>query len=600
MAHAAPRPARIHDVQGAAHVSPLKGATVVGVPGVVTAVTGTGFWMQDPKPDRRAATSEGIFVFTRSRPGVGPGEAVRVDGRVSEFRPGGAESGGLTRTEIGATKVEVAGRATVPSPVLLGPKGVMPPTSVVKLGHGNVERGGAFDPGRNGLDFYEALEGMQVRLRDAVAVGPTRHGELPVLPAGGAGAGTRTGRGGILQRDGDANPERVVLDDALAPLPVVNVGDRLPGDSVGVVDYSLGRFKVLPSATPRHAAGGLPREATRAQRPGELAIATIGLGGLSPNTPRDRFRALAADIVEGLASPDLIAVDGLQDNSGSADDGIVAADQTVAELITAISAAGGPAYEWRSVEPRDNADGGAKGSNPRVGFLFRTDRGLTFVDRPAQSGTLPDEPATEESDPAVTPVRAVAQGRTAGLSRSPGRIAPGDTVWSGTRKPLAGEVTWQGERIIVVAGEWYPSTADDEPLFGRAQPPQSPTRWRRDAQAKVVAGFVRSVQKVDRNANVVVAGRLNDTPESLPVQKLTETGLTDLPAGLPPKDRYTAVTDGNAQALDHIMLSESLKRRKHEYDIVHRTAEYADNPGEHDPTVVRIDLGKKTPGRTAG
>lgn len=593
VAHAAPRPARIHDVQGAAHVSPLNGASVVGVPGVVTAVTGTGFWMQDPKPDRHAATSEGIFVFTRTGPTVARGEVVRVDGRVSEFRPGGAESGGLTRTEIGATKVAVAGRAAVPPPILLGPKGVSAPTSVVRSTHGNVERGRTFDPGRNGLDFYEALEGMQVRLQDAVAVGPTRFGELPVLPAGGAGAGTRTGRGGILQRDGDANPERVILDDALAPLPVVNVGDRLPGDSVGVVDYALGHFKVLPTATPRHATGGLPREATRPQRPGEIAIATIGLGGLSPNTPRGRFRAVADDIVTGLASPDLIAVDDLQDNSGARNDGTVAADQTVAELITAISAAGGPAYEWRSVEPKNNADGGDKGTNPRVGFLFRTDRGLAFVDRPARTGTLADETPAQEPNPAVTAVRAVAQGGTAGLSRSPGRIAPTDAVWAGTRKPLAGEVTWQGERIIVVTGEWYPGTADDEPLFGRNQPPQQPTRWRRDAQAKVVAGFVRSVRKVDRNANVVVAARLNDTPESLPVQALAETGLTDLPAALPPKDRYTAVTDGNAQALDHIMLSESLKRRKHEFDIVHRTAEFADRPGEHDPTVVRIDLTKK-------
>ncbi|QFG27443.1 endonuclease/exonuclease/phosphatase [Actinomadura sp. WMMB 499] len=600
IAHAAPRPARIHDVQGAAHVSPLKGASVARVPGVVTAVTGTGFWMQDPKPDRHAATSEGVFVFTRSRPSVTPGESVRVDGRVSEFRPGGADSGGLTRTEIGATKIAVTGRAAVPSPVLLGPKGVRPPASVVKAGNGDVERGGTFDPRRNGLDFFEALEGMRVRLQDAVAVGPTRHGELPVLPAGGAGVGGRTGRGGILQRDGDANPERIVLDDALAPLPAMNVGDRLPGDSGGVVDYSLGHFKVLPSTTPRRTAGGLPREATRPQRPGEIAIATVGLGGLSPNTPRERFRAVADDIVTGLASPDLIAVDGLQDNSGRADNGTVAADQTVAELITAISAAGGPAYEWRSVEPRDNADGGDKGSNPRVGFLFRTDRGLAFVDRPAQTGTLPDEPAAEEPDPAVTAVRAVAQDGTAGLSRSPGRIAPGHTVWAGTRKPLAGEVTWQGERIIVVAGEWYPGTADDDPLFGRHQPPEQPTRWRRDAQAKVVAGFVESVRKVDRDANVVVAGRLNDTPESLPVQALAQTGLADLPAKLPPADRYTAVTQGNAQALDHIMLSGSLEKRGHEFDIVHRSAEFADRPGEHDPTIVRIDLtGRDAPRKPA-
>ena len=52
---------------------------------------------------------------------------------------------------------------------------------------------------------------------------------LAALDAGGAGAGARTARGGLLLRDRDANPERVVLGDVLAPLPGMNVGDRLPG-----------------------------------------------------------------------------------------------------------------------------------------------------------------------------------------------------------------------------------------------------------------------------------------------------------------------------------------------------------------------------------
>ncbi|NEA29223.1 endonuclease/exonuclease/phosphatase, partial [Actinomadura bangladeshensis] len=254
---------------------------------------------------------------------------------------------------------------------------------MVDSGHGDVERGGAFDPRRDAIDFYEALEGMRIEIRDAVAVGPTRYGELPVLPANGAGAGVRTRRGGILLRDRDPNPERVILDDALAPLPGMSVGDRLPGANQGVLDYSHDDYKLLLTASPRHAPGGLRPEATRAQRAGEMAVATAGLDGLNPDAPPARFTALAEDIVHGLRSPDLIAVTGIGDNSGPDDDGTVATDQTVAQLVTAISAAGGPAYDWRSVDPRDNADGGADGANERAGFLFRTDRGLAFVDRPA-------------------------------------------------------------------------------------------------------------------------------------------------------------------------------------------------------------------------
>ncbi|MFB4311666.1 endonuclease/exonuclease/phosphatase [Actinomadura sp. GTD37] len=594
-AHAAPRAVRIHDVQGAAHISPMNGAEVARVPGVVTAAAVNGFWMQDPRPDHNAATSEGVFVFTRNRPGTAAGDAVRVAGTVREFRPDGPSSGGLTRTEIDAADVAVTARGTaLPPPVVLGGRhGLRAPAGVVDSGHGNVERGGAFDPRRDGLDFYEALEGMRVEVRDAVAAGPTRYGELPVLPANGAGAGPRTGRGGILLRDGDANPERVVLDDALAPLPGADVGDKLPGANRGVLDYSYGDYKLLLTASPRRAAGGLARESTRPQRPGEMAVATAGLDGLNPDAPPARFTALADDIVHGLSSPDLIAVTGVGDNSGPDDDGTVATDQTVAQLITAVSAAGGPAYDWRSVDPRDNADGGGDGANERSGFLFRTDRGLAFVDRPTAGEPIPEEPP-EGPDPAVTAVRAVRRGGTAGLSLSPGRIAPRGAAWAGARKPLAGELTWRGRRLIVVANQWYPRTGDDQPLFGRYQPPSRPTEWRRDAQARVVAGFVNSVRKVDANARVIVAGDLNGGGTSVPVQTLAAgAGLTDLPASLPPADRYTAVSAGNAEDLDHILLSQSLRKRRHQFDIVHRNAEFAARAGERDPTVVRIDMSGK-------
>ncbi|MFC6878651.1 MULTISPECIES: endonuclease/exonuclease/phosphatase [Actinomadura] len=581
-AAAAPSPTRIRDVQGARHVSPLNGRDVAQVPGVVTALTSNGFWMQDPRPDRNPATSEGVFVFTRTRPSAAVGDAVRVDGKVSEFRPGGPSSANLSRTEIDATAtaVDAHGRP-LPPPVVIGPGGRRPPHAPrVPGAPRNVEKGGRLSPARSALDFYEALEGMRVRIENAVAVGPTRDGRIPVLPAGGKGAGPRTKRGGVLLREGGA--ERVLLDDALAPLPAVNVGDRLPGAVEGVIDYVAGDFTLLPTAAPKAEDGRLPREATRAQRPGELAVATAGLDGLSPDSPRERYETVARDVVDGLKSPDLIAVGGMDDNSGPKDDGTVAADQTAAELITAISAAGGPAYDWRSVSPRDNADGGQRGANDRAGFLFRTDRGLSFVDRPAPSGS-DDPPPASRRDLTVAATRATASG----LTLSPGRIAPANPVWSGARKPLAGEVRWKGRRIVVVAGQWYPRTSDDQPVFGRHQPPRRPTEWRRDAQSQVVAAFVRSL----RGSDVIVAGDLNEGESTVTIKEFTRrTGLADLPARLPAAERYTTVASGDSQVTDHILISPSLARRKHEFDVVHREAEFADRPGDRDPTIVRIDL----------
>ena len=41
----------IHDIQGAAHLSPYAGERALDVPGVVTAVRNNGFWMQTPAAD---------------------------------------------------------------------------------------------------------------------------------------------------------------------------------------------------------------------------------------------------------------------------------------------------------------------------------------------------------------------------------------------------------------------------------------------------------------------------------------------------------------------------------------------------------------------
>ena len=97
---ATPGATRIRDIQGAAHLSPLATQTVANVPGIVTAKTSNGFYLQDPSPDANDATSEGIFVFTSSLPTVNVGDSVLVGGTVAEFRPGGSSSTNLTTTEI--------------------------------------------------------------------------------------------------------------------------------------------------------------------------------------------------------------------------------------------------------------------------------------------------------------------------------------------------------------------------------------------------------------------------------------------------------------------------------------------------------------------
>jgi uncharacterized protein len=573
-----PEPTPIHDIQGAAHLSPKSGQAVSGVRGVVTVRVANGFYFQDPSPDADPATSEGLFVFTSSAPSVSVGDLVQVAGRVSEFRPGG-DANNLTTTELTGPSVSVLSQGNpLPPATVVGNGGRVPPSEVIEDdAGGNVESGGTFDPAGDGIDFYESLEGMRVQLNDAVAVGPRNSfGEIPVVGDDGANAGVRTPRGGVVVRPGDFNPERVFLDDSLAPTPVANVGDHFPGAVVGVMDYSFGNYKLEVTATPATLSGGLARETTAPAGADQLAVATFNVENLDPTDPQSKFDELAGLIVSNLQAPDVVAVEEIQDNNGPTNDAVVDASVTFSRLIAAIQAAGGPTYDFRQIDPVDDQDGGEPGGNIRVGFLFRGDRGLAFIDRPGGSST------------AATTV--VGTGADTRLSFSPGRIDPGNSAFNASRKPLAGEFTFNGRHLFVIANH-FNSKGGDQPLFGRFQPPTRVTEVQRHQQAQIVHDFAASLEAADPDANVVVLGDLNDFEFSDALTTLRAGVLHDLIETLPQGERYTYDFEGNSQTLDHILLSDALfADHPFAYDAVHVNSEFAAQASDHDPQVVRLTL----------
>ncbi|KAK0340201.1 hypothetical protein LTR94_031487, partial [Friedmanniomyces endolithicus] len=74
----------IGQIQGEGHVSAYVGQTVI-TDGIVTAVASNGFYLQSAVGDGNARTSDGIFIFTSSAPGVVVGDAASVRGTVSEY-----------------------------------------------------------------------------------------------------------------------------------------------------------------------------------------------------------------------------------------------------------------------------------------------------------------------------------------------------------------------------------------------------------------------------------------------------------------------------------------------------------------------------------
>jgi predicted extracellular nuclease len=569
-------PIRIHDIQGSAHISPLNLQNVVGIEGIVTARSANGFWMQDPAPDASDATSEGIFVFTTRS--VAVGDSVLVSGRAVEFRPGG--SGGtnnLTTTEIdrvSALEIVSSGNA-LPAATVLGDGGRIPPSEAIEDdATGSVETSGVFDPATDGIDFYESVEGMRVHVNDAVATGPTNQfGEIPVVGDAGANAGPRTVRDGVIITPTDFNPERIILDDTLLPTPLVNVGDGFTTAALGVMDYSFGNFKLNVTAALERVDNGLEREVTRASEAYEITVATYNVENLDPS---DGSFARHADlIVNHLRSPDVIAIEEIQDNDGAANTAVTDATVTWTMLTEAIAAAGGPHYDFRQIDPVDDQDGGEPGGNIRVGFLVRSDHGVHFIDRPGGGPTTP------------TTVLDLPEGPQ--LSSSPGRIDPADSAWASTRKSLAAEVRAHGKKLFLIANH-FSSKGGDQPLFGRFQPPARVTEIARHAQAQVVNDFVDEILAADPNANIVVLGDINDFDFSETVEILEGGVLTTLMRTLPLEERYSYVFEGNSQVLDQILVSDHLGGFPIDYDPVHVNSEFADQASDHDPQVARLDL----------
>ncbi|WP_368733233.1 endonuclease/exonuclease/phosphatase family protein [Streptomyces alkaliphilus] len=569
-----PGDVRIRDIQGDTRISPLAGATVAAVPGVVTAVSTTGsrgFWIQDPEPDTDPRTSEGVFVYTGSAvPTVSPGDSVLVGGQVTEYRPASATQ---TLTEITSPTVTVLSSGNpLPEPVVLDADSV-PGLYAPDAAGGSVEEL-KLEPETYALDLYESLEGMLVEVSDTRIVGrTTEYDELWVTVKPEENPSVRGGTVYGSYEEPNTGRLKVMSLDPTNPLPQANVGDELTGTTTGPLDYArYGGYTLMASELGEHVDNGLEREVTRPQEERELAVATYNVENLSPLDDAAKFARLAEGVVVNLATPDIVTLEEIQDNTGPTDDGVTASDETLRLFVEAIEAAGGPVYEWRSIDPEDKRDGGQPGGNIRNVLLFNPDR-VEFVDRPGGDAT--------------TAVEAVAADGGVELSLSPGRIEPNDSAWASSRKPLVGEFRFEGQTFFVVANHFNAKSAD-QPLHGRNQPPNRTSEAQRHRQAALVNGFVRDLLTVDPDANVVVAGDFNDFEFSETWSILTSGGaLNNLMLTLPPEERYTYVFDGNSQTLDGILTSPAI--RGFDYEPVRVNAEFADQASDHDPQIVRID-----------
>ncbi|MCR2802423.1 S-layer homology domain-containing protein [Paenibacillus soyae] len=568
----------IHDIQGASHVSPYEGHLVSGVQGVVTMRRPDGSWfIQAPEAewDDLDATSEGILIAPAAAVIVSVGDLVTVGGTVQEAKEEGyADAKDLFTTRISATSVTVDQREqALPAPIVIGEDRVQPLTVIDNDGKAT------FDPDQDSLDFYESLEGMRLQVNDARIVGPFNY-EIPVVPGHAMGTET-TEAGGVILTGVDLNPQRILI--AKEPSAKVKTGDKFTAPIIGVLSYDYSNYKIMPEALPDVEQSGNEREAASVT-PAEdkLTIASFNIENFWNNPSSSetlRKERIAASIVDNLKSPDIVALIEVQDNNGSADDGTTDAKDSYEALIKAIEEQNGPTYLYTDIAPEDGKDGGEPGGNIRAGYLYNPERVKLVV---AEGG----------KGDAVTGVEYGAKG----LTLNPGRIDPTNEAFEASRKPLAAEFEFKGDRVVVIANH-FNSKGGDEAPYGAVQPlPETlGSEAQRHKIAKIVHDFASSILQKNKKANVVVLGDLNDFQFSRTLDLTKGSIMENLVDALPVNERYSYIYQGNSQTLDHILVNKKLAKHAR-IDIVHINADFDRSQGrvsDHDPLLTQLDLKAK-------
>ncbi|MCH7664676.1 MAG: esterase-like activity of phytase family protein [Acidobacteria bacterium] len=578
-------------IQGSGHRSPLEGAWVREVPGTVTspAARGRGFWMQGAG-DRDDTTSDALFVLPAGEADASPGDVVLVDGLVRET----GFPGGLTVTSLEDARFVIVERgARLPSPVVIATSAAGG-TSGARVLPRQIDDDGLeiFEPTDDAIDFFESLEGMRVAISSPTVVGPTtRFGEFAVVGDDLTGDDViRSPTGGLVASSAATYPQPfLVVPRPGTEAPEVAVGDRLDDSITGVIDYAFGTFRILGGVLPEPTAAlhPPPRTAAAAATPTTdhaLLIATYNVENLSGRSGPEKYQRLARSITGPLGSPDIVALQEIQDDTGPEDDGTVSAEQTLARLAEAIEAAGGPRYEHLSIDPEDRADGGRPGANIRVAYLYRPER-VRFVPRGTAQADTAAEWLVDERGPFLSPNPARVN------PKHPAFAADPDRNQGGSRKPLAAEFEFKGRRLFMV-NVHLRSKRGDSPIFGASQPPVRPTQELRSAEALVIRDFLDRLLALDPDAAAIVLGDFNEHPYREPVALFADSGLTNLVERVPQDRRYTFIFRGTAQVLDNVLVTGSLARDSvATVEIVHLNSDLPDSvrAADHDPIVVRLE-----------
>ncbi|KAI0444466.1 DNase I-like protein [Xylaria telfairii] len=597
----------IGEINGKRFLSPYAGQNVTDVTGVVTAKGPSGIWLRSLVATGDERVSDGIYVYGTAlakNASIATGDVLVLDGEVAEFR---SNVNYLPLTEITFPKVRaVLARNFTFAPIALGsPRS--PPTKLLS----SLDKGDVFgvpnnqslisvvnpvlQPNKYGLDFWESLVGEYVTIKNPRAVGrPNQYGDTWVV-----GTWATTGdneRTGLTLSSKDGNPEAILISsplDGTSNRKDGKLGDKLE-DITGVVTQAFGFYQIQPLtklAVISSLAPAVPGPTTLTSD-GTCSGITVGGYNIENFSPGQKAHvtAVASHIVNYLKTPDLLAVQEIQDNNGETNDGTVDSGLTLSALADAIATLsnGSVIYNFTYINPIDGQNGGAPGGNIRNAYLYRPD----ILQLQGGSDAVAGDAVTANE---------VLQGPT--LKYNPGLIDPTNAAWNASRKPLV--AAWElvgakgnkGKGVskpLFTVNVHFTSKGGSSSLHGDARPPVNGGVDQRIAQGETAGAFVAEILARDADARVLTVGDFNEFGFAAPVQTFAKvSGLKDLDEVVktPTAERYSYLYDANSQELDHTFVSKKLgKGAQFEHLHVNTWLAYDAMTSDHDPSVAKFNL----------
>uniref|UniRef100_A0A7S1THB1 Endonuclease/exonuclease/phosphatase domain-containing protein n=1 Tax=Compsopogon caeruleus TaxID=31354 RepID=A0A7S1THB1_9RHOD len=564
---------KIGQVQGEGHQSPFVGQQVTIV-GVVTAVDANGFYLQD-NGDSNPATSDGILVYTKSTPTVAVGSELSVTATVVEYVAGGARFNNLAITELTSPTIKVLRtEVPLPTPVVIGTGGRIPVRSLV-----DDDAFRNYQPDEDSIDFFESIEGMRVILKSPQAIAPINKFDTIFALVDGSDLTPLNPRGSLPINPTRFGSEkvRITWKSSLLPgfqTPNVSPGDTL-SDVVGIVGYAYGNYGIIPTEkfNLKSTAKLSPTQSIEFGRLNTALLATtMNVLKLDPTDPQSRFQGLAQTIVKVLKEPDLIFLQEIQDNDGASKTDVTSASVTLQKLQEAIKEAGGPLYQTID-NPfiGDDTSGGEPGGNIRVAFLYDPER-LRLAKGGLGCIVDPRDQRTNSNNP-----------------------------FYATRLPLTAQFEFlPTESSFEAINIHLPSKGGSAPLYGQLQPFEirqddpdvNGGIDKRRAAAQEIGKYVASHPE----RSFIVAGDCNEFQFSSAIASILTENLDLLTLKLPEKERYTYSFDGNAQQIDHALVSRNLSPNS-KIQVAHVNSEFPaeDQVSDHDFIAFQIQFGTCDP-----